>query len=49
MSEKPVKEQKNKKHYVKPETKKHKAAAIVSGSGDCSLYSRTVSGLTYYY
>ena len=37
-----------KKAYVTPEIKKHKAAAIVSGSG-CSYYKSSSSGTTYYY
>ena len=39
-----------KKSYVKPEAKKHKAAAIVSGSSDsCSLYRSSSDGLVYYH
>lgn len=36
------------KEYKKPEVKKHKSVAVVSGSG-CSYYSRSSNGYTYYH
>jgi hypothetical protein len=38
-----------KKSYKKPEAKKHKSAALVSGSCDCSYYSRRTCGDSYYH
>ena len=35
------------KEYKKPEVKKHKSVAVVSGSG-CSYYSHRSYGYTYY-
>lgn len=49
MSEIDVKKH-NKKHYVKPEAKKHKAAAIASGSSDsCGMYHKTSYTYTYWH
>jgi hypothetical protein len=39
---------KEKKVYQKPQAKKHKSAALISGSG-CSSYSSRTSGNSYYY
>jgi len=36
------------KKYTKPEVRKHKAVAAVSGSG-CNYYSSTGNGEHYYY
>jgi hypothetical protein len=41
-------EPKEKKVYQKPEAKKHKSAALISGSG-CNSYSSRTSGNSYYY
>ena len=42
---------KEKKSYSKPQIEKHKALALISGSGgdDCNLYSSKQDGLTYYH
>lgn len=37
-----------KKKYEKPQAKKHKSVAVVSGSS-CGSYTSTTSGDTYYY
>jgi hypothetical protein len=37
-----------KKQYSKPEVRKHKSVAVVSGSG-CSYYNSKTSGNTYYH
>lgn len=39
-----------KKEYIKPEIKKHKAVAVVSGSDcSCNVYSASTCGNTYYH
>ena len=38
---------KARKAFVKPEVKKHKAIAVIAGSGSC-VYASSVSGVTYY-
>lgn len=38
-----------KKKYEKPLIEEHKAAAIVSGSDDCSAYKREVVNGLYYH
>jgi len=40
---------KEKKQYEKPEAKKHKAAAVVSGSCSCTTYTARQCGFTYYH
>ena len=37
-----------KKQYAKPEIRKHKSVAVVSGSG-CSSYNSKKDGNTYYH
>jgi hypothetical protein len=43
----------SKKTYAKPQIQKHKALALISGSGgdgdDCNLYNSRRSGIVYYH
>ena len=44
-----VKTKPAKKEYKKPDVRKHKSVAVVSGSSDdCSSYSSTTNGIKYH-